>query len=183
MQTIFLETDRLILRFLTQADAPLLFELDSDPEVLRFINGGLPPDLNLIVTNYLPRMMRHYQRWESFGFWVAEEKEMGAFLGWFHFLPKPDDPEAINLGFRLKRAAWGKGYATEGSRALIKKGFEELGVQRVVATALAANQASRRVMEKIGMRYIDAFVEEGFPGSDKSAVIYGLERDNYFRVK
>ncbi len=62
-----------------------------------------------------------------------------------------DDPE---LGYRLKRSAWGKGYATEGSQALIDKAFSELGVQRVMALTYSEHVASRRVMEKVGMRLV-----------------------------
>jgi RimJ/RimL family protein N-acetyltransferase len=70
----------------------------------------------------------------------------GDFFGWFHFRPGPG--QSADLGYRLRQAAWNLGYATEGSRALIHKGFADLGVRRVFAHAMAANAASRRVMEK-----------------------------------
>jgi RimJ/RimL family protein N-acetyltransferase len=76
----------------------------------------------------------------------------------FHFRPRQDaDPGEVELGYRLRKSAWGKGYATEGSRALICKGFTEFGVQRVVAEAMAVNMASRRVMEKSGLKLVRTF--------------------------
>jgi RimJ/RimL family protein N-acetyltransferase len=86
------------------------------------------------------------------------EKATGEFLGWFHFRPRPDAvPGEVELGYRRRKSAWGKGYATEGSRALIRKGFTEFGVQRVVAEAMAVNKASRRVMEKSGLKLVRSF--------------------------
>ena len=79
-------------------------------------------------------------------------------MGWFHFRPRRDAvPGEVELGCRLRKSAWGKGYATEGSCALICKGFTEFGVQRVVAEAMTVNVASRRVMEKAGLKLVRTF--------------------------
>jgi len=79
-------------------------------------------------------------------------------LGWFSLRPTDQaDPREVTLGFRLRQVAWGKGYATEGARALIRTGFTELGVERVVATTYQDNLASRRVMEKAGMTLTRTF--------------------------
>src|SRR5947209_20555810 len=67
------------------------------------------------------------------------------------------DPNDVALGYRLRKAAWGHGYATEGARALIRKGFTELGVQRVFATTYQDNRASRRVMEKSGLTLVRTY--------------------------
>jgi RimJ/RimL family protein N-acetyltransferase len=145
---VFLETDRLVLRQFTTADADNLVNLDADPDVMRFVTGGIPTSRQEIEDEFLPAFLGYYQRYEGYGFWAAIEKATGEFLGWFHFRPRDGAaPGEVELGYRLRKSAWGKGYATEGSRALIRKGFTELGVQRVVAGAMAVNQASRRVME------------------------------------
>jgi RimJ/RimL family protein N-acetyltransferase len=155
---VFLETQRLVLRLFTEADADELVSLDADPDVMRFVTGGVPTSRDQIEKEVLPGFLRYYQRYEGFGFWVAVEKATGEFLGWFHFRPAPDAvPGEADLGYRLRKAAWGKGYATEGSRALIAKGFTEFGVQRVVAQAMAVNTASRRVMEKAGLKLVRTF--------------------------
>jgi RimJ/RimL family protein N-acetyltransferase len=140
------------------ADADDLVSLDADPDVMRFVTGGLPTSRDEIENEVLPAFLGYYQRYEGFGFWAAVEKTTGEFLGWFHFRPRQDaDPGEVELGYRLRKSAWGKGYATEGSRALIGKGFTEFGVQRVVAEAMAVNTASRRVMEKSGLKLVRTF--------------------------
>src|SRR4030095_15550539 len=158
---VFLETERLVLRRFTDADLDLLVELDGDPEVMRYITAGRPTSREESRDEVLPAFLRYYQRFPGYGFWAAVEKATGQFLGWFHLRPPegagPDEPE---LGYRLRRSAWGKGYATEGSRALIRKGFAELRVRRVVASTMAVNVASRRVMEKAGLRYVRTFHQE-----------------------
>jgi RimJ/RimL family protein N-acetyltransferase len=155
---VYLETERLVLRRFTEDDVENLVELDSDPEVMRYLTGGIPPPREAIEREVLPRILSYYERGDRFGLWAAIEKATGDFLGWFHFRPLPDaggdEPE---LGYRLRKAAWGKGYGTEGSRALIRKGFTEFGIRRVVASTYQDNRASRRVMEKIGMTLVRTF--------------------------
>ncbi len=176
---IYLETKRLILREFTTEDVDNLYDLDSDPEVTRFIDGGLPPDREDIRTRIVPLFLAYYQKYAAYGYWAAIEKKSGVFLGWFHFRPAYDNASDIELGYRLKRSAWGKGYATELSGALIQQGFANLGIRRVTASALLANRASTRVMEKVGMKVTHYYREERFPGEDKSAVKYALRREDY----
>lgn len=176
---VFLETDRLILRKFTRDDAHLLVELDSDPEVMRYISKGHPTPLERIETDILPRWLQYYETSEHLGFWAAHEKASGDFIGWFHLRPDRHCPEDTELGYRLKRTAWGKGYATEGARALIAKAFSEWGIDRIVATTLVGNSASRRVMEKCGLRLERSFTYEemrlpGWTLSERAAVKYGL---------
>jgi RimJ/RimL family protein N-acetyltransferase len=177
---VFLETRRLVLREFTMADVDNLVSLDADPEVMRFINGGTPTPRGEIENDVLPAFLGYYERFASYGFWAAMEKATGEFLGWFHFRPRDDDAaDEAELGYRLRRSAWGQGYATEGSRALIRKGFTEFGVQRVVAEAMAANAASRRVMEKAGLRFVRAFRQPWpypIPRDELGDVEYALQR-------
>ncbi len=155
---IFLETERLLLRRFTSADVDNLVALDSDPDVMCFINGGKPTPRGMIENEILPRFLSFYQRYDGFGYWVAIEKSTGEFLGWFTFHPEEGgSPDDIALGYRLRKSAWGKGYATEAARALIRKGFTEGGVRRVFAVTYQDNLASRRVMEKVGMRLVRTF--------------------------
>lgn len=181
---IFLETDRLILRRFTEADEDDLVELDSDPEVMRFINGGKPTSREEVRNRILPILLGCYERFDGLGFWAAEERSTGRFLGWFHFRPHKNEPGSgeIELGYRLRRQAWGKGYATEGSRALIHKGFTELGVERVVAEAMTANLGSRRVMEKSGLTFVRSFRldrPDAGDGAEHGAVEYALTKADW----
>ncbi len=155
---LFLETDRLLMRRFTGADLDNLFELDSDPEVMRFLNGGEPTSREFIQHDFLPRLLSYYERVAGFGTWAAIERSSGAFLGWFSFRPRQESrTEEVELGYRLRKSAWGKGYATEGASALIRNGFTELGVQRVIANTYEHNIASRRVMEKAGLTLARAY--------------------------
>jgi RimJ/RimL family protein N-acetyltransferase len=155
---VFLETEHLVLRRFTEDDVDNLFGLDSDPDVMRYINGGTPTPRGVIENETLPRFLSYHERFAGFGFWAVIEKSSGAFLGWFHFRsPQGSPPDEVELGYRLRKAAWGKGYGTEGSRALIRKGFAEQGVQRVVATTYQDNIGSQRVMQKAGLTLVRRF--------------------------
>ncbi len=181
----FLETDRLVLRPATAADAPDLLALDNDPAVMRYINGGRPTSAEHIRDRTLPRLLHDHAGTGTRGYWIAQEKDTGAFLGWFELRPLTDhDPAVVELGYRLNRAAWGRGYATEGARALVDKGFTDLGVQRVTANTMAVNTGSRRVMEKAGLTFLRAYTEdwpEAIEGSEHGEVEYELTREAWTR--
>ena len=180
---VFLETQRLVLRRFTVADADDLESLDADPDVMRFVTGGVPTSRDEIENEVLPAFLSYYQRYEGFGFWAVVEKATGEFLGWFHFRPRPGaDLGEVELGYRLRKSAWGKGYATEGSRALIGKGFTEFGVQRVVAETMTVNVASRRVMEKSGLKLVRTFHQpwlDPMEGGQFGGVEYALDKTGW----
>lgn len=179
---VLLETERLFLRRFTMADAPLLHALDSDPEVMRYISKGRPTPLDVIEQRVLPRWLSHYETYTHFGYWAAHERDSGAFTGWFHMRPDRFTPEELELGYRLMRRVWGRGYATEGGRALIERAFEAWGIDKISARTLTDNTSSRRVMEKCGLRFEEAFIypEKMLPDwteEERRAVKYGLSRE------
>ncbi|GAA0476936.1 GNAT family acetyltransferase [Actinoplanes capillaceus] len=149
----YLNTERLTLRRFTAADADLLIELDSDPAVMRYLTGGEPTAPEEIRERDLPGILAGYERWGGdFGVFAAEDKDRGAFVGWFLLRPEREGPlDEVELGYRLRRAEWGKGYATEGSKALLDRAFTDLGVRMVWAETMTVNDGSRKVMEKVGM--------------------------------
>ena len=152
---VFLETPRLVLRRFTRADVDDLVSLNADPDVMRFITGGIPIGQVEIEDELLPAFLGYYECFDGYGFWAAMEKRNGEFLGCFYLTPQERGaPGEAEIGFRLRKSAWGKGYATEGSRALIRRGFTEFGMQCVVADTEAGNIASRRVLEKAGLRLV-----------------------------
>ena len=183
---VFLKTERLLLRRFTRADAQDLFDLDNDPEVMHFITGGRTTLREEVENDVLPAFLSYYEQGDRYGFWAAVEKSTGEFLGWFHFRSREGgDPDEAELGYRLKRSAWGKGYATEGSRALIQKGFTELGVSRVFAETMVVNAASRRVMEKSGLAFVRTFHQPWpYPieGSEHGDVEYALRKADWERL-
>ena len=178
---VFAETSRLRLRQFTPDDVDRLVELDSDPEVMRYINGGRPTPRAEVRDEILPFLLGCYERFEGgLGYWAAQARVTGDFLGWFQFRPVPG--AGVELGYRLRRAAWGAGYATEGSRALLRTGFAELGVDRVFASTMAVNAASRRVMDKCGLQLVRTFRTDRVPapdGSAQDAVEYALTRPQW----
>ena len=125
----------------------------------------------------VPRVLR------SFGFWAAVENSSGEFIGWFHLRPRAEGPaDEPELGYRLRRSAWGKGYATEGSRALIEKGFADLGVRRVFASTMVVNVGSRRVLEKAGLKLVRTFHQpwpDKIEGDEHGDVEYALLRSEW----
>lgn len=180
---VFLETGRLVLRRFTMSDADNLAGLDGDPDVMHFITGGRPTSREEILNDFLPAFLGYYERYPGLGFWAAIGKPAGQFLGWFQFRPPEGDaPAEAELGYRLRKSAWGKGYATEGSRALIRKGFTELGVQCVIAQTMAVHTASRRVMEKAGLTLARSF-HQPWPyvieGDEHGDVEYALSKADW----
>jgi len=180
----YLETDRLRLRQFTTDDVEHVVELDADPDVMRWINGGHPTPRAVVVDDVLPAWLRYYARGPQYGFWAVEERESGRFIGWFHLRPDPDggDPTEPELGYRFRRDAWGKGYATEGSRALIDRAFEACGATRVWASTMVLNVGSQRVMEKAGLRHVRTFWgewPEKIPGDEHGDVEYAITRDEW----
>ena len=177
----------MFLRRFTVDDVSLLVELDGDPDVMRYITGGVPTPREEIEQDYMPAFLSYYERFEGYGFWAAVETARQDFLGWFHFRPASGAPEnEPELGYRLRREAWGKGYATEGSRALIDLGFLQYGVERVVASTMAVNLGSRRVMEKSGLRLIRTFHQDWphrIDGEEHGDVEYALTREDWLAAR
>jgi RimJ/RimL family protein N-acetyltransferase len=180
---VFLETERVTLRRFTMNDVELLFELHNDPDVVAFVSPGVVETREEIAGDILPAYLDYYERYEGYGFWAAIEQATGRFLGWFHFRPGEGagsrEPE---LGYRLHRFAWGRGFGTEVSRALIDHGFIHLGVERVNAETMAVHVASRRVMEKSGLRHVRTFHADWpvrIPGDEHGDVEYAIDQSQW----
>lgn len=155
-----LQTARLVLRDITEADAELLLELDSDPEVMRFISSAPPPELashrDRIRTVFLPRQAHPWH-----GIRMVLDRLSGEFLGWVFARPANDSslarhlgwtrPDEIEIGYRYRRAAWGRGLATEAAMPLVATALDDPATTAVVACAHARNTASLRVLEKLGL--------------------------------
>ncbi|GAA2751676.1 MULTISPECIES: GNAT family N-acetyltransferase [Kitasatospora] len=177
-----LRTERLTLRRFTPADLDALALLHGDPAVMRYIDDGRPVAREVVAERTLPALLAEYRELPAgLGCWAAVERAGGEFAGWFALRPAHSVGLAggIELGYRLRPARWGLGYGGEGARALVDSAFAELGAERVVATTMAVNAASRRVMEKAGLRYVRTFFEEWpeyLEGAEHGDVEYAVSR-------
>jgi len=178
---ILLQTERLYFRRLTSEDVGLLFELDSDPETMRFISKGEPTPLDGVENVIMLRVRVYYLSWPPQGFWIAHLRDTKEFVGWFHLRPDKITPDEMELGYRLKRNVWGRGLATEASRALVERGFGEWGYPKISGRTLPINLASRRVLEKAGLQFEADFIwnEDALPGwtaEERKGVKYAARR-------
>jgi RimJ/RimL family protein N-acetyltransferase len=146
-----LETERLILRRWMASDSEPFSKMNSDPSVMEF----LPKLLSRAESDdMINRLIKHFEE-RGFGYWALEMKSTGQFIGFTglvipnfssHFTP------CVEVGWRLAREFWGKGYATEAARAALSFGFEKVGLKEIVSFTVPANQRSISVMENLGMK-------------------------------
>ena len=174
------------LRRFTEADVDDLAALHGHPDVMRRIDDGRPVP-RVVVEQQLPRILTEYDELPSGqGCFVAEEKSSGTFLGWLSLRPATSVglSGGTELGYRMLPSVWGRGYATEGAQALVRHAFTELGVDRIVATTMTVNAASRRVMEKAGLSLTRTFFEEWpepIEGAEHGDVEYTITRETWTR--
>lgn len=181
-----LVTPRLRLRPVRAADAEAVVALHGDPEVMRHLGTGRPVPADVVRGRDLPRLLSHHGP-SPLGYWAAEDRATDGFVGWFELRPlAAHPPGAVELGYRLRRSAWGRGLATEGARALVDQVFTGTCADEVVATTMAVNTASRRVMEKIGLSWRRTYTAEAaellgqlLPGAEQGEVEYALSRADW----
>jgi RimJ/RimL family protein N-acetyltransferase len=144
-----LTTERLRLRRFRPADAEVLYRLDADPRVMRYIGDG-SVGTRASVAAAVARSIRYYGTYPGLGVWPAEERDTGDFVGWFCLKYVPKTVE-VEVGYRLSPDAWGRGLATEGASALVRYGFSDLGLHRIIGLTHPDNVASQRVLLKSGL--------------------------------
>jgi [ribosomal protein S5]-alanine N-acetyltransferase len=144
----WLETPRLMLRRFTIDDRAWLCQLYADPEVTRYLGGPQTPDA--VDRMLRQRILDYYDAHPGLGIWMTVERHTGERAG-FHLLNNIQGESIIQIGFTLSRWAWGKGYASEMARAVVRHGFVTVGLKNIVGMASLGNLASQRVLEKIGL--------------------------------
>jgi RimJ/RimL family protein N-acetyltransferase len=158
MKNIFyFETECLILRDFQNTDADDLFEIDSNPEVHKYLGNNPVKHIDQI-REVINSVQMQYQQ-NGIGRWAVIEKSSGKFIGWsgLKFIQdeKNNHINFYDVGYRLHPDSWGKGYATESGRAALKFGFEVLGLTEVWGTCHEENIASKKSLEKCGLRFVD----------------------------
>ncbi len=144
-----LETERLFLRRMNDADIDAVFAMRSDADVMRFIR---PHKIERGEAESWVKLTSGRWETERIGFCAVVEKASNEFVGWCG-LWRLTETNEIEVGYALRREFWGKGYAVEASEAFLEYGFATLELAEIVAVARPENTNSRRVMEKLGMRY------------------------------
>jgi RimJ/RimL family protein N-acetyltransferase len=146
-----LETERLIIRQLSVADAPFIFELVNEPSWLRFIGDKKVRTLDDARNYILNGPIESYQRF-GFGLYLIELIETGEAMGMCGLI-KRETLHDVDLGFAFLPKFWGKGYAIEAGAAVIELGKTAFGLRRIVAITSPDNQSSIKVLERLGMRF------------------------------
>ena len=142
-------TQRLILRQTSPEDGQLMYELNSDPEVIRYT--GDPPFASVEAAEKFLSQYDHFQKYNR-GRWAIVDRKSTVMIGWCG-LKYHEDSGENDLGYRLFKKYWNKGYATEASHLALQYGFRRLGLDSVIARAVKENTASFKVMTKLGLEY------------------------------
>jgi len=172
------DSARLTFSLMGQEDAQLLWELDQDPEVMHFINGGKPNSMETIKDVGLPRMKAYTDANKGWGIWQVSDKLSQEYLGWVLVRPMDfftDKPNFVDLelGWRFFKKAWGKGYATEAAKAIKNAVASQTDIDYVSALAIEDNIGSISVMKKIGLEFIRKYSHKD-PIGDFTAVHYQM---------
>ena len=157
---IVIETERLFLRTFTEDDAPLIYDLNLDPDVIRYTHdpvNALAHAADILEKTIIPQYVLY-----NHGRWAVHLKQRLEFLGWCGLKYRAESNE-VDLEYRFKKTSWGKGYATEAAYASIKYGFEKISLRRIVGRSEIGNIGSWRVLEKCGMTYIGDEEVDGYP--------------------
>ena len=172
-----LQTERITLLPLADEHLEWEVELDSDFEVMRHLSGRASTR-DEVVANHARRMAAA-QKVDGLGLWAGLVDD--EFVGWWILQPahgpdQPDDPGVADLGYRLLPRHWRKGLASEGACELVRYGFDDIGLDRIIAQTMAANTASRAVMERVGLTYVRTFPTSNtapVEGAEQGEVEYG----------
>ena len=187
MKTV-LETERLLLRHFTEADAESLLHMESEPDVLRYVGRKPLADVDAYRSKIQTVFLPYYDKPGGYGAWAIIEKASGEFVGGCSLRPGTDadvatamgyGPDDVEVGYGLRKPSWGRGYATELVRALVRRAFTELGAVSVVACVTVDNLASVRVLEKAGLRRVGEPI--CLPGEDVPSVKYALCKEQFDR--
>ncbi len=165
-----LETDRLLLREFDISDAQSMFDLNSDPDVIRYTGDPAFVSINearIFLANY-----SDYKR-NGYGRWAVILKETNEFIGWCGL--KLNEESFVDIGFRFFKKHWGKGYASEAAKATLAYGFQNLNIDEILGRAVVDNLASIRVLEKLNMSYLKQDTCHGF----ENAIYYKISKDEF----
>jgi RimJ/RimL family protein N-acetyltransferase len=174
-------SSRLSYSFITEKDSDDLFDLDQDPAVMKYLNGGRPSTLEEVLNVFLPRLAKYADHEKGWGQWKVSITDSNEFIGWILVRPMnffndehPTERHNLEIGWRFKQCSWGKGYATEAAQALIEQIKCDGRYSHISAIAVEENTSSVNIMKKLGMTFIEQFIHRD-PLGDVTAVYYRKE--------
>ena len=161
--TFEIETERLILRDMRLTDIDSMFELDSDPEVHKYL-GNKPVKTKEESRRIIEGVLKQYEE-RGIGRWVAIEKKTGECIGWSGIRLNNEYnmngfDEYYDVGYRLIKRFWGKGYATESGKAAVDYAFNTLKLSEIYGITEIGNEVSHNALLKIGLHYVEDFYFE-----------------------
>jgi RimJ/RimL family protein N-acetyltransferase len=133
--------------------------LNAETEVMRYFDHDRPMTAARVLAEEMPRLMAHNRRADRLGSWVARDRGTGNFLGWFMITPVDEPLQTVELTYRLRREAWGLDYDIEGVLGMIEIA-RAAQVSTVIATMMAVDVASRRLMENAGLHLVQTLASE-----------------------
>ena len=157
---IIFQTPRLILRQITIEDAPLILELNSDPEIVKYVHEPTLKTVEQAEKIIADIILPQYKN--NLGRWAIITKDNDEFIGWCGLKYRPFVDE-IDLGYRLRQKVWGKGFATEAAAKTLEHGFSSLNIKLITGRAHVENLASIHVLQKIGMNFIGEEIVDDCP--------------------
>ncbi|MDN3674258.1 GNAT family N-acetyltransferase [Flavobacterium branchiarum] len=170
-----IETERLLLREFLSSDVEGMFQLDSNPNVHKYV--GKKPVTHIDESHAYIEFVQQQYKDIGIGRWAVVLKETNTFIGWsgikFITTTINNHQNFYEIGYRFIEEHWGKGYATEAGKAFINYAFNEMKVEAIYAYADAENSSSRNILEKLGLKYINAFMLD-----EEEEVWYELKNPN-----
>ena len=180
IQITTLETPRLRLRHWQTSDYAAFAELNADPEVMRYFPNPLTTD----ESNHLAERCKNLIAAHGWGFWAVELKQTGQFIAFVGLHAQPTQfsfSPCVEIGWRFAKAYWQQGYATEAAQACLTFAFDQLQLEHVVAFTAHNNAASEKVMQRLGMQFMQDF-EHPELAADSPLLkhkLYRIERNQF----
>ncbi|KAL6795270.1 acyl-CoA N-acyltransferase [Trichoderma sp. SZMC 28012] len=183
-----LQTSRLSLRPLAEHNRDDIIDLDSDPQVMKYVHSGRPLTQEEAIQDHQERLLACRQI-PGLGYWAGYFDD--TCIGWAALSPIQSNggtfhEQKAEIGYRISPRFWRRGYAKEMTRELLRYGFEELGLVEVVGQTMAVNEASRATMKACGMQHVRTLYiefEDPIPGSEDGEVEYAITREKWLELQ
>lgn len=181
---VTLESSRIKLRPFATSDFSHLKDLDQDPEVMKYVGNKILSDEE--IKKILDMVIDRQSKIFNYGTWMADVKNhhgVFATIGWFTLKPLPQLNDEFEVGYRLKRQFWGRGFATEGTGLLLRHAFDQLKLSYVIGLTHLQNKASQNVLLKSGLQRQPDIVNPWDPQAPEKITKFVITRERYVQLR